>query len=78
LKKEFAEASTKKPKNLLRYVISDIISSREVFTSFEESLKFVASRTPAQSHQSFMPMRIVAFTNTGLNSAYVSRWQLWL
>ena len=78
LKKEFAETSTKKPKNLLRYVISDIISSREVFTSFEESLKFVASRTPAQSHQSFMPMRIVVFTNTGLNSAYVSRWQLWL
>jgi hypothetical protein len=25
-----------------------------------------------------MPMKIAAFTNSGLNSAYVSRWQIWL
>ena len=55
-----------------------IRNAKETYTSFNESLKFIASRTPAQSQQSFMPMKIVAFTNSGLNSAYVSRWQIWL
>jgi len=55
-----------------------IEDANKSYTSFLEALKLVASRTPAQSHQSFMPMKIVAFTDTGLNSAYVSRFQLWL
>lgn len=58
---------------------SEIINSaRELNTSFKESLKFIATRTPAQSHQSFMAMKVVGFDNSGKNSAYVSRWQIWL
>lgn len=43
-----------------------------------DSLKFIASRTPAQCHQSFMAMECVAFDHSDRNVAYVSRWQLWL
>lgn len=46
--------------------------------SFLRSLESVASRTPAQSHQSFMPMRIVGFDKAKTNNAYVSRWQQYL
>ena len=46
--------------------------------SFLDSLGFIASRTPAQCHQSFMAMKCVAFDHTDRNVAYVSRWQLWL
>ena len=57
---------------------SMIRDARETMTSFLNSLDFIASRTPAQSHQSFMPMTLVGFDKAGRNSAYVSRWQLWL
>lgn len=43
-----------------------------------DSLKFIASRTPAQCHQSFMAMECKAFDHSDRNVAYVSRWQLWL
>lgn len=56
----------------------DINTAKELNTSFQESLKFIATRTPAQSHQSFMAMKVVGFDNSGKNSAYVSRWQIWL
>ena len=55
-----------------------INSGIEVHTSFLESLESVVSRTPAQSQQSFMAMRIEAFGLENTNSAYVSRDQLWL
>lgn len=55
-----------------------IISSIETHTSFLKSLEYIVSRTPAQSHQSFMPMKLVAFDDSGKNSAYVNRWQLYL
>lgn len=55
-----------------------IKASQELHTSFIESLNFIVSRTPAQSHQSFMPMVLVGFDESGLNSAYVSRYQLYL
>lgn len=47
-------------------------------TALLDSLKFIASRTPAQCHQSFMAMECVAFDHSDRNVAYVSRWQLWL
>ena len=45
----------------------------EVHTSFLQSLEFLAARIPAQSHQSFMAMKVVGFDESGKNSAYVSR-----
>jgi hypothetical protein len=42
------------------------------------SLDIVAARIPAQSMQSFMPMRIAAFVESDVNNAYVSTDQIWL
>ena len=55
-----------------------IRASNEIHTSFLKSLDYIVSRTPAQSHQSFMPMKLVGFDDSGINSAYVSRYQLYL
>lgn len=55
-----------------------IRSSKEVYTSFEQSLKIVAGRIPAQSMQSFMAMKVVGFDDSDLNSVYVNYWQIWL
>lgn len=51
--------------------------SKEIFTSFEKSLTFTASRIPAQTLQSFMQMKAVGFTQSSKNIAYVSHWQTW-
>lgn len=56
---------------------NDILAER-VFNSFKESLNFISSRIPAQSLQSFMKMKVVGFTQSGANQAYVSHWQTWL
>lgn len=45
-------------------------------TSFLKSLQVVAARIPAQSMQSFMPMKVVAFEGPDINTAYVSTAQL--
>ena len=47
-------------------------------TSFLASLEAVVSRTPAQSHQSFMAMKIAGFDSNTTNSIFVSRMQLFL
>lgn len=60
-------------------IYSQLINSAiETHTSFLKSLDYIVSRTPAQSHQSFMPMKLVAFDESGKNSAYVNRYQLYL
>jgi hypothetical protein len=41
-------------------------------TSFLKSLDIIAARIPAQNQQSFMPMKVVAFDNPNINTAYVS------
>ncbi len=51
---------------------------RKKHTSFLKSLEVVAARIPAQSMQSFMPMKIVAFDNPDINTAYVSTLQILL
>lgn len=51
---------------------------REMYTSFLQSLKVLAARIPAQCMQSFMPMEVAEFDDSGLNSAYVSHFQFWL
>lgn len=53
-----------------------IKSGEEVHTSFDMSLEHIVSRTPAQSQQSFMAMRVAAFTNESTNTAYVGKNQL--
>lgn len=51
---------------------------REKHTSFLRSLDIIAARIPAQSMQSYMPMKIVAFDNPNINTAYVSTYQILL
>lgn len=57
---------------------SIINNSLEIHTSFIKSLNTLAARIPAQSHQSFMAMRVVGFDESGKNTAYVNRMQLYL
>ena len=64
--------------NRNRFFSGLINSGIETHTSFLESLEAIVSRTPAQSQQSFMAMKIEAFGLENTNSAYVSRDQLWL
>lgn len=60
------------------YLKRIISNCYEIHTSFIKSLDMIASRTPAQCHQSFMAMRIVGFDKSGLNNAYVNKMQLYL
>ena len=55
-----------------------IKEGRELHASFDKSLDIIAGRIPAQSQQSFMPQRVVAFDNNDINTAYVSTFQLFL
>lgn len=55
-----------------------IKQGREKHTSFLRSLDIIASRTPSQSMQSYMPMKVVAFDNPDINTAYVSTYQILL
>jgi len=45
----------------------------ERFNAFNESLNFVCARIPTQGMQSFMPMRVVAFTDSKINDVYVAK-----
>lgn len=53
-------------------------TGRELHASFDESLNLIAGRIPAQSQQSFMPQRVIAFDNVDRNTAMVSTFQLFL
>lgn len=48
------------------------------WVSFQNSLHFISSRIPAQSLQSFMPMKCVGWVNGTSNIAYVSYIQTYL
>lgn len=67
-------------KRLYKEKLSNYKNSKaeEIFTSFKKSLYFTSSRIPAQTLQSFMQMKVVGFTQTSKNVAYVSAWQTWL
>lgn len=58
-----------------RYLIKQ---GDEMFSSLQKSLELIAARIPAQSMQSFMSMKIVAFDSTSNNTSYVASTQLWL
>lgn len=55
-----------------------IRQGREKHTSFLRSLDVVAARIPSQSMQSYMPMKVVAYDNPDINTAYVSTYQILL
>lgn len=55
-----------------------IKAGRAKHTSFLKSLDIVAARIPAQSMQSFMPMKVVAYDNPDINTAHVSTMQILL
>lgn len=55
-----------------------ITEGNRIYTSFKKSLEVIASRTPAQSLQSVMKMKIVLFDDPNLNTAFVNNAQLWL
>lgn len=52
--------------------------ARIIHTSLQKSLEVIAARIPAQNQQSFMPMRVVAWENPNINTAYVSVMQFFL
>ena len=49
-----------------------------IHTSLLKSLDIIAARIPAQNQQSFMPMKVVAWENPNVNTAYVSVMQFFL
>lgn len=66
-------------KNIKSRVVKNLINKGlEIHTSFIKSLDVLAARIPAQSHQSFMAMKVVGFDDSGKNTAYVSRMQIYL
>lgn len=48
------------------------------FEAFKQSLYLVGARIPTQAMQSFMPLKVVAFTDDLTNVVYVPRMQTWL
>ena len=48
------------------------------WVSFQDSLKFISSRIPAQTLQSFMTMKCIGWTENTKNMAYVSHFQIYL
>ena len=55
-----------------------IRAGRIKHASFMKALDVIAARIPAQSMQSFMAMKVVAFDNPDINTAYVSTMQILL
>ncbi len=52
--------------------------SHHKYDSFKRQLNFIGARIPTQSMQSFMPMKVVAFTDSEINDIYVPKVQTWL
>ena len=48
------------------------------YQSFLNQLNYIAARIPTQSMQSFMPLEVVAFTDSTTNDVYVPRSLTWL
>lgn len=71
-KKQNIAALNKAKEELLRK------EAHKKWVSFQDSLKFIASRIPAQTLQSFMAMKLVAWTENSKNMCYVSHFQTYL
>lgn len=66
---------TKQVSDLIKRIVKD---GDEQHTSFIQSLDVIAGRIPAQSQQSFMTQRVVAYDDRDANTARVSTFQLFL
>ena len=71
-------SGTKDFKSVAQICRNILRNGRELHTSFKMSLKMIAGRIPAQSQQSFMIQKVVGFDSSGLNTAMVSTFQLFL
>ena len=74
LNEELNDFNRLKP-SLQRYLKKQ---AANMHTSLLKSLDIIAARIPAQNQQSFMPMKVVAFDNPNINTAYVSVMQFFL
>lgn len=52
--------------------------AKRKYQSFLNQLNYIAARIPTQSMQSFMPLEVVAFTDSKTNDVYVPRSLTWL
>lgn len=68
----------KEYKTLTENYYQSLEGHRVKWVSFLNSLHFISSRIPAQSLQSFMPMKCVGWTGDSGNTAYVSYIQTFL
>ena len=68
---DFNHISPKLRKSLERHAAA-------MHTSLLKTLDVIAARIPAQNQQSFMPMKVVAWDNPNINTAYVSVMQFFL
>lgn len=53
-------------------------SSEHKLESFKKQLLYIGARIPSQSMQSFMPMKVVAFTDSEIADVYVTKYNTWL
>lgn len=72
---ELTEQNYQQYADKIKHIIK---AGRRKHASFLKSLEVVAGRIPSQSLQSFMPMKVVAYDNPNINSAYVSALQFLL
>lgn len=63
------------PESIKEHLINE---SKIIHTSLLKSLDIIAARIPAQNQQSFMPMKVVAWENPNVNTAYVGVMQFFL
>lgn len=78
-KKKNLEARTGNYKNYQKRLTEFLNKeAHKRYISFLDSQNFIASRIPAQSLQSFMTMKNIAWTGNNKNMAYVSHFQTYL
>ena len=77
--KEIAETKAKNRKSYKELLDAFLHKqAHKKYISFLDAQYFIASRIPAQSLQSFMAMKNIAWTGTTSNIAYVSHFQTYL
>lgn len=60
----------------LEYRINEL--AKRKYQAFEQSLYLVGARIPTQGMQSYMPMKVIMFTDSEVNDIYVPKAQTWL
>lgn len=52
--------------------------SKSRFNAFKSQLNLIGARIPTQNQQSFMPLKIIAFSDSQYNEIYIPKSQTWL